>query len=136
MVGMRGHMHLLLLIIYSLCNFTRTDPPVAMVDAEFRFAEGKTATLSCSTESLPAPVSIKWTNKDSEELLLEETPNPSNPLELILPNVTREESGEYICTVSNELSSGEATTTLVVLCEFVCLLICLLKCLLLSFVCE
>uniref|UniRef100_A0A669D789 Heparan sulfate proteoglycan 2 n=1 Tax=Oreochromis niloticus TaxID=8128 RepID=A0A669D789_ORENI len=69
--------------------------------------EGQTATLRCEAHGFPAP-EIKWTKLRSPLPWGNRIVNNS----LVLQNVGRQDSGEYICSATNNMGTTEATITL------------------------
>jgi len=73
--------------------------------------EGKNATLNCSVTGIPMP-SVYWLEVKTGTRFFE------NPL--ALTNVSRNQSGEYICQGSNPCGNDSKSGTLTVNCEYVC----------------
>ena len=77
--------------------------------------EGENVTLSCSNDDNADLVELfMWL--DSEGVSLVE-PDIVRPLDLTLANVTRDQSGVYICAVSVGEVSLSVNTTLIVQCK-------------------
>ena len=81
--------------------------------------EGDTLNLTCSVESFP-PSLITWTKlsdknmKNGTETCLQ---NDTEIATLIIPNVTAEHSGRYICTAKHVDSTPTVYVDVTVTCE-------------------
>uniref|UniRef100_A0AAX7TUG3 Heparan sulfate proteoglycan 2 n=1 Tax=Astatotilapia calliptera TaxID=8154 RepID=A0AAX7TUG3_ASTCA len=69
--------------------------------------EGQTATLRCEAHGFPAP-EIRWTKLRSPLPWRHTLVNNS----LVLQNVGRQDSGEYICSATNNMGTTKVTITL------------------------
>uniref|UniRef100_A0A3Q4MA73 Heparan sulfate proteoglycan 2 n=1 Tax=Neolamprologus brichardi TaxID=32507 RepID=A0A3Q4MA73_NEOBR len=69
--------------------------------------EGQTATLRCEAHGFPAP-QIRWTKLRSPLPWRHTLVNNS----LVLQNVGRQDSGEYICSATNNMGTTKVTITL------------------------
>ncbi|XP_038577847.1 basement membrane-specific heparan sulfate proteoglycan core protein isoform X10 [Micropterus salmoides] len=69
--------------------------------------EGQTATLRCEAHGFPSP-SITWSKLRSPLPWRHKVVNNS----LVLPNVGRQDSGEYICSATNNMGTTEVTIML------------------------
>eukprot|EP00066_Takifugu_rubripes_P028084 XP_011617350.1 PREDICTED: basement membrane-specific heparan sulfate proteoglycan core protein [Takifugu rubripes] len=82
--------------------------PRASVDQpQMVVVEGRTATLRCHVNGFPAPV-ITWSKLRSPLPWGHKVVNNS----LVLPNVGRQDSGEYICRATNSIGSSQVTIKL------------------------
>ncbi|XP_076597098.1 basement membrane-specific heparan sulfate proteoglycan core protein isoform X2 [Chaetodon auriga] len=70
-------------------------------------AERQTATLRCEAHGLPSPT-ITWSKLRSPLPWRHKVVNNS----LVLPSVGRQDSGEYICTATNNMGTAEVTIML------------------------
>ncbi|XP_035512277.1 basement membrane-specific heparan sulfate proteoglycan core protein isoform X12 [Morone saxatilis] len=77
-----------------------TEPLMVMV-------EGQTATLRCEAQGFPSPT-ITWSKLRSPLPWRHKVVNNS----LVLPNVGRQDSGEYICSATNNMGNTEVTIML------------------------
>uniref|UniRef100_A0A668ALG9 Ig-like domain-containing protein n=1 Tax=Myripristis murdjan TaxID=586833 RepID=A0A668ALG9_9TELE len=75
-----------------LSRFTTEETVTLVVTCEY-LKEGEALTLTCSADSHP-PSLITWMKLHSEEYLQ----NGTETATLVIPNVTAEHSGQYICT--------------------------------------
>ncbi|XP_051280132.1 basement membrane-specific heparan sulfate proteoglycan core protein isoform X12 [Dicentrarchus labrax] len=69
--------------------------------------EGQTATLRCEAHGFPSPT-ITWSKLRSPLPWRHKVVNNS----LVLPNVGRQDSGEYICSATNNMGTTEVTIML------------------------
>ncbi|KAM9343546.1 basement membrane-specific heparan sulfate proteoglycan core protein [Pholidichthys leucotaenia] len=69
--------------------------------------EGQTATLRCEAHGFPSPT-ITWTKLRSPLPWRHKVVNNS----LVIPNVGRQDSGEYVCSAINNMGTSEVTITL------------------------
>ncbi|CAB1426562.1 unnamed protein product, partial [Pleuronectes platessa] len=69
--------------------------------------EGRTATLRCDAHGFPSPT-ITWSKLRSPLPWRHKITNTS----LVLPNVGRQDSGEYICKATNNMGTTEVTVML------------------------
>uniref|UniRef100_A0A665UZW2 Heparan sulfate proteoglycan 2 n=1 Tax=Echeneis naucrates TaxID=173247 RepID=A0A665UZW2_ECHNA len=69
--------------------------------------EGQTATLRCDAHGFPSPT-ISWSKLRSPLPWRHKVVNNS----LVLPNVGRQDSGEYICSATNNMGTTEVTIML------------------------
>uniref|UniRef100_A0A668A655 B-cell receptor CD22 n=1 Tax=Myripristis murdjan TaxID=586833 RepID=A0A668A655_9TELE len=76
-------------------------------------SEGEALTLTCSADSHP-PSLITWMKLHSEEYLQ----NGTETATLVIPNVTAEHSGQYICTARHLNTTLTASASVTVMCEY------------------
>ncbi|XP_068454510.1 basement membrane-specific heparan sulfate proteoglycan core protein isoform X9 [Clinocottus analis] len=84
-----------------------TVPRASVPEPLMVVVEGKVATLRCQAHGLPAPT-ITWSKLRSPLPWRHKLVNNS----LVLPTVGRQDSGEYICTATNNMGSSEVTIML------------------------
>ncbi|XP_072305364.1 basement membrane-specific heparan sulfate proteoglycan core protein isoform X2 [Eucyclogobius newberryi] len=82
-------------------------PRVSVSEPLMIAVEGQTASLRCDAQGFPAP-SVSWSKLRAPLPWRHKTVDNT----LILPAVGRQDSGEYICTASNNMGVSEATVTL------------------------
>uniref|UniRef100_A0A668A651 B-cell receptor CD22 n=1 Tax=Myripristis murdjan TaxID=586833 RepID=A0A668A651_9TELE len=75
--------------------------------------EGEALTLTCSADSHP-PSLITWMKVDSEEYLQ----NGTETATLVIPNVTAEHSGQYVCIACHFNRVLTASANVTVMCEY------------------
>ena len=73
--------------------------------------EGKNAIINCAVTGIPVP-SVSWLEVKTGTRFF------GNPL--ALTNVSRNQSGEYICQASNPCQNNSNSGILTVNCEYVC----------------
>ena len=93
------------------CPCFAVPPVIDSSPSVYQVVEGNGANLFCSATGNPEP-NITWTKQgNNSKLSASETLN--------LTKLMREDDGSvYKCTVTNEVGSTEATTTVTVFCEF------------------
>ncbi|XP_068997552.1 basement membrane-specific heparan sulfate proteoglycan core protein isoform X4 [Embiotoca jacksoni] len=84
-----------------------TVPRASVPEPLMVVVEGQTATLHCEAHGLPSPA-ITWSKLRSPLPWRHEVVNNS----LVLPNIGRQDSGEYICSASNSMGTTEVTIML------------------------
>ena len=78
--------------------------------------EGETVTLNCSNDENPnVNEQFRWLDSEGEAL---DVPGIVRPHNLVLDDVTRGQSGVYVCVVSFEGVSLSVNTTLIVQCKY------------------
>uniref|UniRef100_A0A8C2ZKE3 Ig-like domain-containing protein n=1 Tax=Cyclopterus lumpus TaxID=8103 RepID=A0A8C2ZKE3_CYCLU len=84
--------------ILSIICFTDVKKPV--ITGRTTVEEGDALSLTCSVESFP-PSHITWTVLGSNKKLYNGPEKDTGSATLVLPNVTTEVSGQYICTAQH-----------------------------------
>ncbi|XP_069566959.1 basement membrane-specific heparan sulfate proteoglycan core protein isoform X4 [Brachyistius frenatus] len=84
-----------------------TVPRASVPEPLMVVVEGQTTTLHCEAHGLPSPA-ITWSKLRSPLPWRHEVVNNS----LVLPNIGRQDSGEYICSASNSMGTTEVTIML------------------------
>ncbi|XP_077368177.1 basement membrane-specific heparan sulfate proteoglycan core protein isoform X9 [Festucalex cinctus] len=82
-------------------------PRVIVPEPLMIVVEGQTATLRCEAHGFPAPT-ITWSKLRSRMPWRHKVVDNK----LVLPNVGRQDSGEYICSAVNNMGTTEVTVTL------------------------
>ena len=98
-----------------------TDKPAIIVHPESQTkTEGENVTFSCNATGNPVPT-ISWTRNGS---YIETSDNSrisfsANKIQLIITNLNRTESGEYLCVANNSVGNDISNTaTLDVQCKY------------------
>ncbi|CAN9515659.1 unnamed protein product [Ophioblennius macclurei] len=84
-----------------------TVPRASVPEPMMIVVEGQTATLRCDAHGFPSPT-IKWSKLRSPLPWRHKVVDNS----LVLPNVGRQDSGEYICSATNNMGVSDATIVL------------------------
>lgn len=92
-----------------------TDLRSPVITGNTTAVEGDALNLTCSVESFPAPV-ILWTKFDPNVTLPSRTDTGSATL--FIPEVTKEQSGRYICTVKHLNTNFSVYADVTVTCKY------------------
>lgn len=83
--------------------------------------EGDALNLTCSVESFHLAL-ITWTklgsNKNLQDEIKTDLQNDNEKAHLIIPNVTAEHSGQYICTATHLNNSLTEDVNVTVMCKY------------------
>ena len=103
-------------LLQSGIGFAFPDPArITNISEKLEVVEYQDAVLVCEVEGHPNP-RVTWTAPNGTELV-----NGTGNTNLTLHNVTRGDSGTYVCKATNELASDSKGAPLDVQCEFLLL---------------
>ena len=77
--------------------------------------EGKSVTIKCEPEGSPKPIKIIW-EKNNAVFREKDTNDPN----LMFDNVTRSDTGTYVCKASNKAGNADMnpSTQLIIKCKY------------------
>jgi len=104
-----------------MCLFYKDPPRVAVVAPAIE--ETQPGQLSCTVSS--KPVSMISLHHNGKQVVSGITTS-NNTLQYVINTASRDDSGTYRCTATNEIQSSSSDTHLVVRCKYLCVIYILL----------
>ena len=124
----------LIVLLHFICkpNYFVTVPPniATPTNGQFNIVEGSNGSITCTATGYPVPT-VVWQNSDGSSLsnnrLVSGSPvisstgvgnESSVSVELMVIRAMREDSGIYICSANNSVSSTTGNITIIVQCKY------------------